>query len=52
MFEFTGDFEADELHFESARWFDPTVGRWLTEDVVGFATDPSNLYRYVGNSPQ
>ena len=52
MLEFTGDFDADaELHFASARWYDPTVGRWLTDDVVGFAADPSNLYRYVGNSP-
>ncbi len=41
----------NESHFEPARWYDPTVGRWLTEDVVGFAAD-CNLYRYVGNSPE
>jgi RHS repeat-associated protein len=51
MFEFAGDFNADaELHCEQTRWYDPTVGRWLSEDVVGFA-DSCNLYRYVGNSP-
>lgn len=46
---FTGSI--DELHCEQTRWFDPTVGRWLTEDPVGFAAD-CNLYCYVGNSPQ
>jgi RHS repeat-associated protein len=38
------------LQCEQTRWYDPTVGRWLSEDVVGFA-DSVNLYRYVGNSP-
>ena len=43
MFEFAGEFHADELHFEPARWYDPTLGKWLTEDVVGFAGGDSNL---------
>jgi RHS repeat-associated protein len=43
---FTGNI--DELHAE--RWYDPTVGRWLNDDPVGFAGD-CNLYCYVGNSP-
>ena len=30
------------------RWFDPTVGRWLSEDPA--EADP-NLYRYCGNGP-
>jgi RHS repeat-associated protein len=51
MFEFTGEFHADELQFEQARWFDPTVGKWMSDDPVGFAGGDSNLYRYVGNSP-
>jgi RHS repeat-associated protein len=46
-YESRGRFDA-ELHTE--RWYDPTVGRWLTEDVVGFA-DGCNLYCYVGNPP-
>jgi RHS repeat-associated protein len=53
-YEYRGRFDANadaELHCEYGRWYDPTVGRWLNEDVVGFAADPSNLYRYVGNSP-
>jgi RHS repeat-associated protein len=39
-FEFTGRLDFDpELHFEPARWYDPTLGVWMTEDVVGFADD-------------
>lgn len=30
------------------RWYDPTVGRWLTEDP---AEADANLYRYCGNAP-
>ncbi len=33
------------------RWYDPKVGRWISEDPIGFAAGDSNLYRYVGNSP-
>ena len=32
------------------RWFDPTVGRWLTEDPLGLGPD-TNSYRYCGNGP-
>jgi hypothetical protein len=31
--------------------FDPTVGRFLSEDPLGFAAGDANLTRYVGNSP-
>jgi hypothetical protein len=31
--------------------YDPTVGRFITEDPIGFAGRDTNLYRYVGNSP-
>jgi len=33
------------------RWYDARVGRWLSEDPVGFAGGDGNLYRYVGNGP-
>lgn len=29
--------------------YDPTIGRWLTEDPIGFAAGDANLYRYAGN---
>ncbi len=31
------------------RWYDPAVGRWLSEDPIGFGGGDANLYRYVGN---
>src|SRR5262245_38727627 len=31
--------------------FDPTVGRWLQEDPIGFDANDPNLYRYVKNTP-
>jgi hypothetical protein len=31
--------------------YDPTVGRWLSQDPIGFKAGDPNLYRYVGNSP-
>jgi len=33
------------------RWYDPSVGRWLSEDPIGFAAGDGNLYRYVNNKP-
>ncbi|GAB6166130.1 hypothetical protein JCM19992_21300 [Thermostilla marina] len=32
------------------RWYDPAMGRWLSEDPVGCSGGP-NLYAYVGNKP-
>jgi hypothetical protein len=31
--------------------YDPTIGRWTTEDPIGFRAADANLYRYVGNDP-
>ena len=47
---FTGkDWDQDvELYYYNARWYDPEVGRFTTEDSV--ADDP-NLYAYCGNNP-
>ena len=50
LFAFTGrplDPDTD-LYDYRARWYDPQVGRFLSEDPI--ASDP-NLYRYCGNSP-
>ena len=32
------------------RWYDPTVGRWLSEDPTGLAVD-ADPYRYCGDRP-
>ena len=33
------------------RAYSPTLTRFLQPDPIGFAGDPSNLYRYCGNNP-
>ena len=35
----------------SARYYDPKVGRFLSEDPIEFAGGDTNLYRYVKTSP-
>jgi RHS repeat-associated protein len=39
------------LQYNNARWYDPAVGRWLSEDPIGFAAQDPNLSRYVANAP-
>jgi RHS repeat-associated protein len=53
LFMYTGRFidQLTGLQWHLHRWYDPALGRWLSEDPTGFAGDPWNLYRYVGNSP-
>ncbi len=46
-----GPFDSDtQLQNNLNRWYDAHVGRWLSEDPIGFAGGDGNLYRYVGNS--
>jgi len=51
LFLFTGrPFDSDtQLQNNLNRWYDARVGRWLSEDPIGFAAGDGNLYRYVGN---
>jgi RHS repeat-associated protein len=52
-FNYTGrELEAETgLYFYRARYYDPGVGRFLSEDAIGFQGGDVNLYRYVGNNP-
>jgi RHS repeat-associated protein len=34
-----------------ARYYNPTTGRFLSEDPAGFAGSGSNLYAYAKNNP-
>ena len=49
-FGYTGTYTdpMTKLQLHGVRWYDPCVGRWLSEDPA--AADP-NLYRYCGNAP-
>jgi RHS repeat-associated protein len=38
-----------ELQYNRARYYDASVGRWMTEDPLGFDAGDSNLFRYVTN---
>ncbi len=38
------------LIYYRARWFDPRIGRFISEDPIGFAAGDANLSRYVRNS--
>ena len=39
------------LMFYRARYYDPRIGRFISEDPIGCASNDLNLYRYVFNGP-
>ena len=51
LFYYTGQERdaATGLQLHGHRWYDPAIGRWLSEDPSSLGSD-ANLYRYVGNS--
>jgi RHS repeat-associated protein len=48
---FTGrEYDHDTgLNYHRARWLDPQIGRWISEDPIGFLGGDGNLNRYVEN---
>jgi RHS repeat-associated protein len=42
---------ATHLNYHRARYYDPTSGRWLSEDPISFSAGDTNLQRYVANGP-
>ncbi|RUT46076.1 hypothetical protein EJP82_13170 [Paenibacillus anaericanus] len=56
LFRYSGEYWDDsvELQYLRARWYDPSVGRFINEDTYeGSFTNPLslNLYTYVENNP-
>ncbi|HEX8265940.1 MAG TPA: RHS repeat-associated core domain-containing protein, partial [Pyrinomonadaceae bacterium] len=52
-YQFTGR-EYDNysgLYYYRARWYDSQLGRFISEDPIGFAGGDINLYGYVKNNP-
>jgi len=46
------EFDAEtSLYFYRARYYDQTLGRFLSEDPIGFSNDTYNLYNYVSGDP-
>jgi RHS repeat-associated protein len=54
-FKFIGQFgvmtEPNGFYYMRARYYDPEVGRFISEDPIGFEGGDVNLMAYVGNQP-
>ncbi|MEW6429715.1 MAG: RHS repeat-associated core domain-containing protein [Thermodesulfobacteriota bacterium] len=54
-FKYAGKFgvmsEPNGYYYMRARYYDPQVGRFISEDPLGFDGGDLNLYAYVGNNP-
>jgi RHS repeat-associated protein len=49
---YTGrEFDSRELYYYRARYYDPTIGRFISQDPIEFLSGDFNWYRYVGNDP-
>ena len=50
---FTGrEFDLETgLYYYRARYYNPSIGKFISEDPIGFEAKDTNLYRYVGNRP-
>jgi len=53
LFGYTGRsfIEATGLQNNLNRWYDPTIGRWISEDPIGVLGGDANFDRYVFNNP-
>lgn len=50
--QFTGrENDATGLYYYRARYYSPSLQRFISEDPIGFSGGDKNLYAYVGNSP-
>lgn len=45
-----GEVSRSPSHYR-ARYYNPTIGRFLSEDPLGFVGSGPNLYAYAGNDP-
>jgi len=54
-FTFVGQYgvmtEPNGFYYMRARYYDPQVGRFISEDPIGFDGGDVNLYGYAGNNP-
>ena len=39
------------LQYNRARYYGPAIGRWISQDPLGFITGDSNMYLYIRNRP-
>ncbi len=38
-------------YYDRARYYDVAIGRFMSQDPMGFAGGDIDVYRYIGNSP-
>jgi RHS repeat-associated protein len=52
QFTFTGGYQdpLTGLIYRWNRWYDPSIGRWQSEDPIGFNAGDANVTRYVKNA--
>lgn len=51
-FQYTGrENDGTGLYYYRARYYHPTLGRFISEDPIEFGGGQTNLYSYVGNDP-
>ncbi len=43
--------DTSELYYYRARYYDPELQRFISQDPIGFASGDFNWYRYVGSDP-
>lgn len=52
VFQYTGrEDEGNGLYYYRARYYNPLMGRFVSQDPLGFKGQDANFYRYVWNSP-
>jgi RHS repeat-associated protein len=51
-YQYTGrENDGTGLYYYRARYYDPQIGRFVSEDPLGFDGDGPNFYAYAGNDP-
>ncbi len=49
---YTGrELDSQDLYYYRARYYDPSVGRFISKDPIEFMSGDYNFYRYVSNDP-
>jgi RHS repeat-associated protein len=52
VFQYTGrENDTNGLYFYRARYYNPAIGRFISEDPIGFQGSGTNFYAYVKNNP-
>jgi len=52
LFAYSGREHDGDLQFNQLRHYDPTVGRFVSEEPAGCEANDTDLHRYVGNWPR